>query len=378
MTGDLRSAACEYAEQGLHILPLVPDTKQPYPRTRGYHDATADVDLAYSMWTGYPHANIGIACGPSGLVVLDVDKRHDGYATLDALEDQCELPMTPTSSTGGGGEHRYFLMPDRPLKGRLPGIDVKVKGYVVAPPSKVKGKSYKWVRDLREEIASLPEVWVGHLSKTFSTLCDHSVLGYKKDPPLPVVTQGGKEVSKDWLSPRLLARNHFRYLDAHPGYGYFQIWKGEPRSRSQIEASIVYRWVWHGASDSQIRKLADAYLPRHIELCPRRGYDYIDRTIDSQRYWVYVKDGLITSPKGHTRRHVNAKPQIADDDYLALVRGQRVSEWVKETGLKSSTAYALKDRLVRDGRVTIRDKRMERISDDEDKRFVEDMLAILT
>ena len=48
-----------------------------------------------------------------------------------------------------------------------------------------------------------------------------------------------------------------------------------------------------------------------------------------------------------------------DDEYLAMVTGQRVSEWVKQTGLPRQTAYDLKDRLVLGGKVIVRDKRLQ-------------------
>lgn len=38
------SAALWYAEQGLHVFPLQPLAKVPWPRSRGFKDATTDAD----------------------------------------------------------------------------------------------------------------------------------------------------------------------------------------------------------------------------------------------------------------------------------------------------------------------------------------------
>ena len=39
----------------------------------GLHDATTDPDVVEAMWRRWPAANVGISCGPSALVVVDLD-----------------------------------------------------------------------------------------------------------------------------------------------------------------------------------------------------------------------------------------------------------------------------------------------------------------
>ena len=131
----LRTPACEYADRGLKIFPLVPGISSPFAGTQGYKDATSNVDVIHELWTLEPNANIGIACGPSGLLVVDVDPRNGGEETLAELQGQCQLPPAPTSGTPGGGRHFYFQLPDRALRGGVPGIDLKVNGFAVALPS---------------------------------------------------------------------------------------------------------------------------------------------------------------------------------------------------------------------------------------------------
>ena len=111
-------------------------------------------------WSVWPDADIGIATG-DGLVVIDVDPRHDGITLLCGIEDKYgELPTTRTVRTGGGGLHHYFRtskdVRSRKISGN--GLELTSGGYVVAPPSihAECGKAYEW-QDAEADIVALPE-----------------------------------------------------------------------------------------------------------------------------------------------------------------------------------------------------------------------------
>lgn len=146
-----------------------------------------------------------------------------------------------------------------------------------------------------------------------------------------------------------------------------QGWKRGEQTRSDVEMSIVYRLVGEGASDDQIRDLADAAFSKHIEVKGRRGYDYIDRTIRSARREWYAK-GWLTHPTGGRRKQRAAKHRHASlaerESYLELVRGQLLPEWVSEVtqmGKSRQSAYRYKDGFEREGLVEIKDGRIVRI-----------------
>lgn len=150
-------AALHYAARGWHVFPC----REKRPATpRGHHDATTDPATIPRWFTTMPDANIGIACAPSGLVVLDIDPRHGGDDSLVDLErDHGALSTTPRVITGGGGLHVYFTGRAGDRIGVRPGLDVKGTGYVIAPPSMhACGRRYLW--ELGFEPESVPLVSV--------------------------------------------------------------------------------------------------------------------------------------------------------------------------------------------------------------------------
>lgn len=150
----LAAQALELAAEGWAVFPCA-DDKAPLVE-RGFHAASADAAAIESMpWERA--AFIGAAI-PDGMLVLDVDPRNGGDATMAALKAAGHrLPRTRVVATGGGGRHYYFRAPDVELRGKLgQGVDVKRagRGYVIVPPS----PGYRLLK--REAPAPLPE-WLG-------------------------------------------------------------------------------------------------------------------------------------------------------------------------------------------------------------------------
>jgi len=145
----LADAALAYARAGFPVFPV----RGKIPATdHGFKDATRDEETIRRWWAANPGAGIGVPMGAvSGLVVLDVDPRHGGDASLEKLlAEHGLLPRGPVVRTGGGGEHRYFAHPGGhlpPVHGFRPGLDLQGDGsYVVAPPSPhASGGTYEWV-----------------------------------------------------------------------------------------------------------------------------------------------------------------------------------------------------------------------------------------
>ncbi|MEU8402703.1 bifunctional DNA primase/polymerase [Nonomuraea sp. NPDC048892] len=176
---DLTRYALQAAARGWHVFPLTPGGKKPL---RGFNDwerhATTDTDRIAAFWPRQPY-NIGIACGPSHLVVIDLDQPKRGdhppatyaehhpqsgeqvFHLLCAEHGQPYPADTFTVCTRRGGTHLYFTAPEgvrlRNSAGHKGGlgwlIDTRAcGGYVVGPGSHVSQPDgtgpYEITRDL--------------------------------------------------------------------------------------------------------------------------------------------------------------------------------------------------------------------------------------
>ncbi|WP_267246516.1 bifunctional DNA primase/polymerase [Streptomyces sp. PR69] len=185
MNRHLLFAALDAAEQGWAVLPLRPGDKRPALHGEdvcpgigdcaGGHRkweerATVDPDRIRRAWGDLPF-NVGIATGPSALVVVDLDmpKRKsstdtpNGVTTFTALCERAgqAVPTTRTVRTASGGVHLYFTAPPGVRLGNTAGrlgkrIDTRAwGGYVVAPGSLTPTGAYAVVNDMLP--APLPE-----------------------------------------------------------------------------------------------------------------------------------------------------------------------------------------------------------------------------
>jgi hypothetical protein len=144
----LEQSALTHAERGYHVFPCRPREKRPLT-ARGWKDSTRDERQILQWWDRWPDANIGIACGPTGICPLDIDTKYgadpeDVVSELD-LERHVfvwtgEAPERdekyPDSLAGARGGQVYFRGDLPTIDNVLPGCEIRGKGaYVIAPPS---------------------------------------------------------------------------------------------------------------------------------------------------------------------------------------------------------------------------------------------------
>lgn len=230
--GTMIDHALSYAALGLEVFPLRPD-KTPYT-THGMKEATADLATVKAWWDAHPDALIGCRV-PIDVLILDIDIRHGGQETFEALEwefTQITKGRTHWSGRGDGGRHLWFRRPDGPLSVRglnawakdhkvghaitatkwSCGIDLLHHGhrYTILPPSihPDTGAPYTWGdSSLDEPPAELP-AWLADL--------------LLREPEIPVpATATTREASfADDDSPLDWYRSAHRWTDLLSAHGW--------------------------------------------------------------------------------------------------------------------------------------------------------------
>lgn len=158
---DFRDAALKAAARAWFVFPLRPGRKTPAIATWPAF-ATTDPGRIRRWWATDPQRNIGVATGPSGLYVIDIDT-HADPDPLVRLADRIgvEIPDTFTVHTPHG-RHLYFQAPATPelrrcTVGRIaPGVDTRGDGgYIVAPGSATPAGRYRIINP--HQPAALPD-----------------------------------------------------------------------------------------------------------------------------------------------------------------------------------------------------------------------------
>lgn len=163
----LLTAAIAAAGRGWPVFPLRPYDKRP-AITAWPQRATCDPDQLAHWWQRAPY-NIGIACGPANLLVVDLDHPPAGRAIFAGLARVADAKPDPTYRvvTPSGGEHRYYTVaPGQAARSTvgLLGSHVDTRGaggYVVAAGSVQSSRiGSRWYRiaDLREPVQLPP--WI--------------------------------------------------------------------------------------------------------------------------------------------------------------------------------------------------------------------------
>src|SRR5665213_742838 len=148
-------AALSYARQGLKIFPILEGTKdQPLIKQWGVN-ASSDSETVKTWWARWPEANIGLACGPSNIGVVDVDVKNGGKGveTIDNLDtfEGLALTLTRQQRTPSGGLHHIYKGQLANTVGAIgPGVDTRGGagsrngGYILLPPSATDVGRYEW------------------------------------------------------------------------------------------------------------------------------------------------------------------------------------------------------------------------------------------
>lgn len=191
-------ANCERCrEMGVHQSPAEMDACGCLT-CHGFHAATRDPDRITAMFTRHPGGQLAVRTGAaSGICVVDVDRRGDGFSSLSRLRD-AGLPDTPVMAwTGGDGMHLFYRHPRHPVKtvpkafgSDMPGVDVKADGgYVVVHPS----PGYRWLNT--ESYALDPAPWPPLLDRAMTPVPRTRVYGPPRRFHAPTVGGGAGQLA---------------------------------------------------------------------------------------------------------------------------------------------------------------------------------------
>ena len=187
MENILLQKALEYAKRGWYVFPCREKDSEPFwdeskNRERimtakspyiagGFEAASIDEKQIIEWWEKYPEAAIGIACGASGLIVVDVDvkegrKGYDNFMKLNVSTTGALHSMTPSN----GGMHIIYSGQTHSHANIGIGIDIRSIGaYIVAPPSFIylengSKKYYKAVDDWTRTPIEVPSDLISKLN----------------------------------------------------------------------------------------------------------------------------------------------------------------------------------------------------------------------
>ncbi|MEU0603152.1 bifunctional DNA primase/polymerase [Streptomyces sp. NPDC006393] len=212
----------------------------------GFHAATLDYARIEQWWGGAPRLGVGIACGPAGLVVLDIDAHErllpqrdrllpgiriaasvdltglaDGFHTIGVLAalrgavSPADDETTLRVRTPSGGLHVWYR--DRPghrwqcstgsgARALAWQVDVRAHGgYIVAPGTVTEAGAYEPMGDVREP-APLPG-WLARELERTGHLPPAHVPAPRPVPPRArqavLAAGGGQDATNRVLTPLL-------------------------------------------------------------------------------------------------------------------------------------------------------------------------------
>ncbi|MFJ8921010.1 bifunctional DNA primase/polymerase [Streptomyces sp. NPDC102415] len=292
----LLTAALTAAERGWHVFPLRPGTKRPAlhgetacprtgPCTTGHvkweQRATTDPDRIRAAWSAGAF-NVGIATGPSRLLVVDLDRPKlnseedapDGAANLAALCERAgqPVPRTRTIRTASGGAHLYFSAPAAArlhnTAGTLaPLVDTRAwGGYVVAAGSIVNGHTYAVEEPAL--INPLPD-W---LKKVL--IPPHPKFAAETPEPVPVPARGHRyaetalQRERETVRAAPEGRRNATLLASVRAMGRFVAWGELPRP--VVEAAFQAEGEAAGLTAAECRATITSALDWSIRTCRPR------------------------------------------------------------------------------------------------------------
>jgi hypothetical protein len=283
-------AAVALAERGYFVFPCKPHGKEPLT-THGWQDASRDERQILHWWDRWPDANVAVACGPSGIVALDIDSKHGAdprevlpalgfgdYPTVLTGEAPEPDAAHPESLADVRGAHALFRSALATAKTTVKGVELRgVGGYIIVPPSvHPSGVVYEGSLPPVDRLPGEPETLAGILVANGGA---HTV-------PVPgddeAVDPGGRhEALLAWTRSRLVARGIVGrpMLDAMIGHNgrvmrpplpedeVERLWRHLDRTRiAESERAVEHALAAYRPGPAEFGKYSEVLLRRPLWL----------------------------------------------------------------------------------------------------------------
>ena len=229
------------------VLPV----KSPYYKG-GFQLATLDNNKIKEWWSIHPEAAIGISCGHSNLIVVDIDthsgdrRGFDNFMSLNISDEGAFHSLTPT-----GGIHIVYKGLSNSYGDKERAVDVRSHGaYFIAPPSfiYVDGirKSYSMLDEWSGEPIEAPKDLMEKLnvlrSKNKSEKKRKTIVNESFDNQAIRVKKALEKLPQEYCDEYFKWVNVGLILKSLGNTG-FQLWDEWSRKSSKYDAEeLEYRW----------------------------------------------------------------------------------------------------------------------------------------
>lgn len=324
-------AKVDLSQYGARFIPLVPNGK--VPKTKYKNVTFSKAQLKRYLKEG---CNLGLLAQPR-FIFLDVDTKQahgeDGIGHfVDWLRENQIDPQTVnntlTQQTSSGGFHFIFLQPrDMPFKqdiGFLPGVDVKASAnnYIVVSPSKVNGKSYRFINPGAKVLPLPPKLFRALAEKAKAegkaSYIDVDMTGF----PMPATEMHGDN--------RYVIRGKRRRLDLfytlENGFG-----TTDPvKTARNFAAGLRY---------ATTPDLGKQFL--------EEANDASDEPLDAKELDIILNQAYASSGTGGREREVNDTKMVKLDNHIFVSAPLRQAVGSKDVGAYPNSALYCDDGMIK-------------------------------
>ena len=332
--------ALALSEQGMYCFPVnhtADNEKKPYT-PNGHLDATLDPNVLMDWWAKWPNAQVGVACGMSGIAVADVDTKNgkDGWNELDTAWLDLGDPFS--YETGTGGSHLVYLAPE----------GVALNGQ----------SNYRGMQGVDRRAGSSWVMWVGDIPKRDEL---HLAPEWLLDEAKERSVQGFEGTVKDWYDsltpgePNVMVRRAIKAIQDDMGHSdmvsatYEAIRlgsEGNPGVPDLVEA-LEDAWMNRPAENHTTPESAWEYKFQEALLGGLEKYGQTTELFKNLPEYniamvpASIPDALVTSPgtKADFSRLLGALVKETEDDNRILSilwNCSGTKKWAREWGLEFS------------------------------------------